>query len=116
MTSIKIFGIKSCSTMSKAMKWLDENSIEYYFHDYKKQSIDETTLSQWLKQAPWDSLINKRGTTWRKLSDFDKQDIDNNKAIQLMIANTSLIKRPVLVIGEKIHLGFKPEQYQQIFK
>ena len=85
------------------------------FHDYKKLGIDENSLKNWLEKAPWDELINRRGTTWRKLSEEAKQDIDNDKAIQLMLENTSLIKRPVLIVDDALYLGFKEEIYQTIF-
>lgn len=101
--------------MKKAMKWLEAKGIEYEFHDYKKSGIDQVHLEQWLEQAAWDELINRRGTTWRKLSEEDKEGIDNTKAIDLMIANTSLIKRPVLDINGRIHLGFKDTIYEEIF-
>lgn len=115
MSSVKMYGIKSCQTMKKAMTWLESHKIDFEFHDYKKLGIDETTLKQWLEQKNWDEVINKRGTTWRKLSDEDKSDIDPAKAIQLMIANSSLIKRPALMVDGKLHLGFDETTYQTIF-
>jgi len=101
--------------MKKAMTWLKEHNIAFDFHDYKKSDIDQTNLELWLSKAPWDELINKRGTTWRKLPEESKENIDNEKAIQLMLANTSLIKRPVLLIDGNLHLGFKEEAYNLIF-
>jgi len=116
MKQVSIFGIKNCSTMKKAMTWLEEQSIEFIFHDYKKQAIDEESLRNWLTKADWDQLINKRGTTWRKLTDEEKTDVNDEKAIQLMLTNTSLIKRPLLIVNnEELHLGFNTEQYEQIF-
>lgn len=115
MSKIKIYGIKSCDTMKKAMTWLTEHDVEFEFHDYKKQGIDQQTLSDWLQQKPWDQLINRRGTTWRKLTDSDKADIDDAKAISLMMNNTSLIKRPVLDLSGQIHLGFKDTEYDALF-
>jgi arsenate reductase len=111
----KIYGIKNCDTMKKAIKWLNENSIEFHFHDYKKEGIDANTLSFWLQSIPWDELINRRGTTWRKLPDESKLDIDNEKAIKLMMENNSLIKRPVLDQNKALYLGFKAENYAEIF-
>ena len=113
--SITLYGIKACDTMKKAMTWLNDKGISYEFHDYKKQGIDRDSLARWLEQKPWDELINKRGTTWRKLNESDKENIDNEKAIELMLNNTSLIKRPVLENNSSISLGFKPELYEQIF-
>lgn len=115
MSSIKMYGIKNCQTMKKAMTWLESHKIDFEFHDYKKLGIDEVTLTDWLNQKAWDEVINKRGTTWRKLSDEDKTDIDPAKAIQLMIANPSLIKRPALNVDGKLYLGFDEERYQSIF-
>jgi arsenate reductase len=115
MSSIKMYGIKNCQTMKKAMTWLESHKIDFAFHDYKKLGIDEVTLTEWLSQKPWDEVINKRGTTWRKLSDEDKTDIDPAKAIQLMLANTSLIKRPALNVAGKLYLGFDEALYQSIF-
>lgn len=112
---VKIYGIKACDTMKKAMTWLDQNNIPYEFHDYKKLGISEDKLSQWLALEPWDVLINKRGTTWRKLSDEQKSDIDNAKAIALMLDNQSLIKRPLLERDGTIFLGFRSDQYETIF-
>lgn len=101
--------------MKKAFNWLNEHNIEFDFQDFKKEPVDEETISNWLTQVSWDQLINKRGTTWRKLSDEDKENIDNEKATQLILQNNSLIKRPVLLVNQIIYLGFKPEQYQKIF-
>jgi len=97
---ITIYGIKNCGTMQKAMKWLDVNGIPYLFHDYKESGIDKETLEVWLRHFPTDKLINTRGTTYRTLSDTDKAGITSkNKAIRLMLGNTSLIKRPVWDLG-----------------
>jgi arsenate reductase len=115
MSTVKIYGIKNCDTMKKAMTWLEKHNIAFDFHDYKKSSIDQASLEIWLSKAPWDELINKRGTTWRKLPEESKENIDNEKAIQLMLSNTSLIKRPVLIVDDTLHLGFKEEAYNLIF-
>ena len=115
MNSVEIYGIKNCDTMKKAIAWLNKHEIPFVFHDYKKLGIDRTSIESWLSQVSWDELINKRGTTWRKLPDADKENIDNDKAIQLMIENTSLIKRPILVKDNRLKLGFKEEVYDSIF-
>lgn len=115
MSTVEIYGIKNCSTMKKATTWLTEHAIAFHFHDYKKSGIDKKTLTDWLTKAPWDALINRRGTTWRKLPDEAKVEIDDLKAIELMMANTSLIKRPVLVKDDVIYLGFSEENYHKIF-
>ena len=115
MNSVKIYGIKSCDTMKKALNWLKDHEIDFEFQDYKKSPVERTTLEGWLQHSQWDELINKRGTTWRKLADEDKTEVDNIKAIELMMNNNSLIKRPVLEVNKKIHLGFKVEEYAQLF-
>jgi len=114
-TPVNIYGIKACDTMKKATTWLTEQDIDFEFHDYKKQGISEDKLHQWLEVLPWDQLINKRGTTWRKLSNEDKDNIDNTKAVSLCLANQSLIKRPLLEYNGQVHLGFKPDMYTSIF-
>lgn len=110
---IKIFGIKNCDTMKKAFRWLDENHLEYSFHDYKKQGLDEATAKEWVDKLGWENVINKRGTTWRKLDEETKNTMDNKNAVNTMITNTSIIKRPLLVSDNEIYLGFSPEEYTQ---
>jgi arsenate reductase len=116
MNTVKIYGIKNCSTMKKAMSWLEEHNIAFDFHDYKKSDIDQQSLESWLSKTSWEELINKRGTTWRKLPEESKENIDNEKAIRLMLENTSLIKRPALLVDDSLHLGFKEDTYSLIFK
>lgn len=116
MSKVKIYGIKNCDTMKKALTWLEDHKIDVEFQDYKKTPIDTESLEKWLALVSWDELINKRGTSWRKLSDEDKNDVDNAKAIQLIHGNNSLIKRPVLIIDDNIHLGFKADNYAALFK
>lgn len=113
-----LYGISNCSTVKKARVWLDENQISYEFHDFKKLGINQSTLDTWLKQQPWEKLVNRAGMTWRKLSDETKASIiDNASASQLMIEKTSIIKRPVLEKdGEILNLGFKEETYKELFK
>ena len=111
-----IYGIKACDTMKKAITWLDNAGIAYTFHDYKKLAIDEPTLRGWLAKVEWSELINRRGTTWRKLSDEQKTDVDNDAAVSLMLENQSLIKRPLLEKDGEIFLGFKPDSYASIFE
>ena len=111
-----LYGIKNCDTMKKAVTWLSDNGVEFEFHDFKKAGLDEATLKGWVKQVGWEVLINKRGLTWRKLPDTDKEGVDETKAITLMMNNLSLIKRPVLDTGNGLHIGFKAEQYETLFK
>ena len=106
-----LYGIKNCDTMKKAWTWLDQHGVAYDFHDYKKAGIDRPTLEGWVRQLGWEVLLNRAGTTFKKLSDADKQGIDAAKAIDLMLAQPSMIKRPVLDRGGKLTVGFKPETY-----
>jgi arsenate reductase len=110
---ITIYGIKSCDTMKKARAWLDQRGVAYAFHDYKAAGIDRGRLDAWVAAVGWEALLNRAGTTFRKLPDADRQGLDAAKAIALMLASPSMIKRPVLVSGETILVGFKPEQYER---
>lgn len=110
-----LHGIRNCDTMKKAWTWLDDKGIAYAFHDYKKQGIDRATLEGWVDQLGWEPLLNRAGTTFKKLSDGDKQGIDRAKAIELMLAQPSMIKRPVLDVGGRLTVGFKPEIYASVF-
>ena len=111
--SITLYGIKACDTMKKARSWLDEHGVAYAFHDYKASAIDAASLQKWCDEHGWDKVLNRAGTTFRKLDEADKQDLDQAKAIALMLAQPSMIKRPVLDLGERTLLGFKPELYAQ---
>ena len=110
----RLYGIKNCDTMKKAWTWLDQHSVAYDFHDYKKAGIDRATLEGWAKQVGWEVLLNRAGTTFKKLPDADKEGIDEGKAIALMLAQPSMIKRPVLDVGGRLLVGFKPEAYEKI--
>jgi arsenate reductase (glutaredoxin) len=113
--TITIYGIKNCDTMKKARAWLDEHGVDYAFHDYKTTGIERDQLEQWSKKVGWEALLNRAGTTFRKLPDKDKNNIDAKKALVLMLAQPSLIKRPVLDAGGKFLVGFKPELYESQF-
>jgi Spx/MgsR family transcriptional regulator len=113
--AITIYGIKNCDTMKKARAWLDKHRVEYSFHDYKAVGIDKDHLARWSKKAGWETLLNRAGTTFRKLSDADKADLTEKKAIALMLDQPSMIKRPVLEAGGKLLVGFKPEAYETAF-
>ena len=110
-----LYGIPNCDTIKKARKWLTDNNIEYQFHDYKKLGVPEKNLRQWVKQLGWEALLNKRGTTWRKLDDSIKNAIDEKSAIEIMIENPSIIKRPLLDRDGHYELGFKAENYKNLF-
>lgn len=116
-TSVTLFGIKNCDTMKKARAWLDSHGVAYAFHDYKTAGIDRAHLERWVRQAGWEIVLNRAGTTFRKLDAADKADLDQEKAIALMLAQPSMIKRPVMEFarGKKILVGFKPELYTEAF-
>lgn len=110
-----IYGIKSCDTMKKARAWLDAHGVAYAFHDYKTAGIDRPTLEGWARQAGWEKLLNRSGTTFRKLPDAEKADLDEARAIALMLAQPSMIRRPVLDAGGDLLVGFQPEAYAAKF-
>mgnify|MGYP001809791024 FL=1 len=109
-----IYGIKNCDTMKKARAWLDKKGVAYDFHDYKAAGIDRARLEGWARKVGWEVLLNRAGTTFRKLPDGDKEGLTESKAISLMVAQPSMIKRPVLEGGGKLLVGFKPEQYDAL--
>ena len=109
---VTIYGINNCDTMKKARAWLDKNRVDYAFHDYKTTGIDRGRLERWAKKVGWETLLNRAGTTFKKLSDKEKTGLSETNAIALMLKQPSMIKRPVLEAGDgKILVGFKPEQY-----
>lgn len=112
--TIILYGIPNCDTVKKARVYLDGRNVAYQFHDYKKAGVEKSDLERWSKQAGWEKLLNKAGTTFKKLPDADKADIDEAKAIALMLANPSMIKRPVVEGGETLLVGFKPEVYDAV--
>ncbi len=114
MSEITIYGIKNCDTMKKAMKYCDAKGISYTFHDYKKQPPIESILMEAIAQHGWEKVINKRGTTWRKLDDDVKNNVSNENAVALAMENPSMIKRPLLVKGASITLGFSPDIYDAL--
>ena len=111
-----IYGIKNCDTMKKARAWLDEHGVAYSFHDYKAAGIARTELESWAKAVGWETLLNRAGTTFRKLPEQDKDGLTEKKAIALMLDQPSMIKRPMLEHQGKLWAGFKPEQYAAMFK
>ncbi|OAM52627.1 arsenate reductase [Methylovorus sp. MM2] len=115
---MKLYGIPNCNTVKKARSWLDEHGIAYEFHDFKKQGINDATLSNWLSQYPWEKLVNRAGMTWRGLDENTKSGVtDNASATTLMKNKTSVIKRPVLVQDNKIlSLGFDEANYGKLLK
>jgi arsenate reductase len=110
-----IYGIPNCDTMKKAPTWLDAHKVTHDFHDYKKLGIDKASLEGWVKQVGWEVLLNRAGTTFKKLPDADKEGLTEKKAIALMLAQPSMIKRPVLEAKDKLMVGFKPDEYAKLF-
>jgi len=110
-----IFGIKACDTMKKARAWLEAHKIAHSFHDYKTAGIDKAILEGWAKKVGWEILLNRAGTTFKKLPDADKDGITEKKAIALMLAQPSMIKRPVLEAKGKLCVGFRPDEYKKLF-
>jgi arsenate reductase len=111
---IVVYGIKNCDTMKKARAWLDGHGITYAFRDYKLAGIEIARLEGWVSQLGWEALLNRAGTTFRKLPDAEKEGLNEKKAIALMLAQPSMIKRPVLEKGGTVMAGFRPEQYEKL--
>jgi arsenate reductase len=114
-TMVTLYGIRNCDTMKKAWSWLDAHGVDYVFHDYRVSGIDEARLAAWCRELGWEKLLNKGSTTFRALPESDKQGLDAAKAIKLMLAQPTMIKRPVLDLGDRRILAFKPEVYATAF-
>ncbi|WP_018899300.1 ArsC family reductase [Rhizobium sp. 2MFCol3.1] len=114
--TVTIYGIKNCDTMKKARTWLEEHDVAYDFHDYKALGIDRAHLEKWTQEAGWETVLNRAGTTFRKLPDDARENLDREKAIALMLEQPSMIKRPVVEADGKLLVGFKPEIYGGFFK
>lgn len=110
-----LYGIPNCDTMKKARVWLDQHGVAYSFHDYKKAGIDQASLERWVAEHGWQTVLNRAGTTFRKLPEADRADLDDARAIALMLAQPSMIKRPVLDLGDRRIIGFKPDIYAAAF-
>jgi len=111
---IKLYGIPNCDTIKKARKWLEANAIDYEFHNYKKDGVPEKELKSWVRKLGWETLLNRRGTTWRKLDEATKDNIDEKSAIEVMLANPGSIKRPVLTAAKFTLVGFDENEYQKL--
>lgn len=116
MSKVILFGIKNCDTMKKAFNWLTSNGVDYEFTDYKKAGVAAAHLADWSQRAGWETLLNKRGLTWKKLTEAERADVNETKAIELMTQHPSLIKRPVLDTGRQLIIGFTPENYAEQLK
>lgn len=113
---IKLYGIPNCDTVKKAHKWLQDNGLDYEFHNYKKDGVPEKKLKQWVRSCGWETLLNRRGTTWRRLDEKYRDNINASSAIKLMLENPSIIKRPVLESEGLLLIGFKEAEYRQLTK
>lgn len=115
VTDTIAYGIPGCDTMRKARRWLDEHDVAHDFHDYKKAGIDAATLERWSGRVGWDQLLNRRGTTYRKLDEAEREGLDEAKAIRLMVEHPSLIRRPVIERGDDVIVGFDDTLYDKLF-
>lgn len=115
MSSVVVYGIPNCDTMKKARAWFAERDVEYVFHDYKKQGIARERVAAWCAALGWETVMNRAGTTFRKLPAEEREALTESRAIELMIAQPSLIKRPLLEAGGRVYAGFKPERYAEVF-
>jgi arsenate reductase len=111
--SVTIYGIKNCDTMKKARAWLDARGVAYDFHDYKTAGVERERLERWAGEVGWETLLNRAGTTFRKLPETDKDGLTERRALSLMLAQPSMIKRPVLDVGGRLLVGFAPDQYEE---
>lgn len=112
---ITLYAIPNCNTVKKARSWLAENNIEYNFHNYKKLGVDKATLQQWVDELGWEVIINRKGMTWRKLDEAIRESMDADKAIDIMLENQSIIKRPLIIKDDKKILGFNENDYMEFF-
>jgi len=110
-----LYGIKNCDTVKKAIKWLNKHHIEHRFHDFRKDGIDADLVQGWLKSLDWETLVNKRSTTWKQLDEATKQKLSADNVVERLVAHPTLIKRPVLVTEHHVTVGFKAEHYQQLY-
>ncbi|WP_426028201.1 arsenate reductase [Brevundimonas sp. TWP2-3-4b2] len=109
--TVTMFGIPNCDSVKKARVWLGQNGVDHVFHDYRKAGIDRARLEGWVAEHGWETILNRAGTTFRALPDADKAGLDADRAVALMLAQPSMIKRPVLDLGDRTLVGFKPELY-----
>lgn len=114
--AITLYGIKNCDTMKKAFQWLDQQGVEYHFHDYKKEGVPEADLRRWIEVLGWDTVINRRGTTWRKLDQARRDTMDAEGAVNAALENPSLIKRPILNTGNALRAGFNADEWKALIQ
>ncbi|NCC27286.1 MAG: ArsC family reductase [Gammaproteobacteria bacterium] len=111
---VALYGIPNCDTMKKARAWLHAHGVDYRFHDYKREGLDEIRLRAWVAELGWEALVNRRGTTWRKLPEDVREGMDSEAAIRIMLETPSIIRRPVLDTGEVRHAGFSETDYERL--
>ena len=111
---LTLYGIKNCDTVKKARRWLEDHGVEYKFHDFRQDGLDKKQLGTWVDQLGWEAIVNKRSTTWRNLTNKDKEITTNSQAVKLLSANPTLIKRPVLKKNKILLIGFKEAEYKKI--
>lgn len=109
-----VYGISNCDTVRKARRWLADRNVDFQFHDFRKDGLDKGTISQWCQTVDWQMLLNRRSTSWRKLDNDLKQDLDQAKCIELMLEHPTLIKRPVIVHDERVFVGFSKDTVAQL--
>lgn len=114
-TGIRVHGIRNCDTMKKARAWLDANGVTYTFHDYKTEGVSRASLVKWCKVLGWEAVLNKAGTTFRALPEASRSNLTEDKAVELMLSQPSMIKRPMLETGDRVVAGFKPALYETLF-
>jgi len=112
-TTLRLYGIPNCDTVKKARVWLEQHSVTHVFHDYRKDGVDPEALGRWVDEHGWETVLNRAGTTFRKLPEDARTGLDRSKAVALMLAQPSMIKRPVLDLGDRRLVGFKPERYAE---
>ncbi|MGE3931279.1 MAG: ArsC family reductase [Hyphomonadaceae bacterium] len=110
---VVMYGIKNCDTIKKARAWLEQKGVAYDFHDYKTDGVDKARLARWAEQVGWETLLNRAGTTFRKLPEAQRENLTEKKALTLMAAQPSMVKRPVIEAGKAVLVGFKPDEYQK---
>ncbi|MCK5480553.1 MAG: ArsC family reductase [Gammaproteobacteria bacterium] len=113
---VTVFGIRNCDTIRKARRWLDGQGVEYSFHDVRSDGLSRTQLESWVKILGWENLLNRRGTSWRKLPQAVRDNINKRAAVKLMLEQPAMIKRPVLDLGNSMHLGFSEETWTRLFQ
>ncbi|GBQ05983.1 arsenate reductase [Saccharibacter floricola] len=113
--TVTLYGIRNCSTVKKSMQWLDDHHVMYRFHDLRKDGFDQETLTRWIRLVGWEKLLNRSSMTFRQLPAEDKQSLNEGKAIHLMLANPTVIRRPVVTTERGVWVGFKPETYEAVF-